>query len=617
MAELLDFVQDRENSEFYPTPDSLIRKMIDKVDWKTVESILEPSAGKGDILKAIARHIRHIDRDRSITDIDAIELDPNLRSILKYNFSEEAEDQLRDRRRGIADARGRCCEKEWSTHKYRYFDHKDSQYHYYPDDEQEQLESLDYEMKGFFSEGIHIVHDDFLTYTNYKKYNLIIMNPPFSKGDRHLLRAIKMQEGGGQIVCLLNAETLRNPFTCVRSNLEYELEKYGAEIEYIDNAFADAERKANVDVALVYINIPYKTHKKSIYERMAKAKEYKEPTADEAMELEVTDFIQMIVNRYKVEVESGIELIRTYQRMKPYLSVNINPADDKGYDKPLICLTDGDRHEMTVNRYVRSVRLKYWQALLSNRKFIGQLTEKLQREYRERVSSYANYDFSEFNIYTLLTEMQAQIKQGIEDEIEVMYDRLTEEHAYYPECQKNRHLYDGWKTNKAWKLDKKSIIPCYGIFDRWDGKPRTYEAISTLADIERVLNFFDGNMTADVNLADTLEYYFRQGVTKNIACKFFTVSFYKKGTVHITYTCPELIDRYNIYCAKNRKWLPPSYGKKQYADMTAEEQAVVDSFQGAEAYAKVLAKPDYYLAPPVTKANTLMLGVNDAEQRTA
>jgi hypothetical protein len=618
MAELLDFVQDKENNEFYPTPDALIRRMIDKVNWKTVETVLEPSAGKGDILKAVARHIRHIDRERSITDIDAIEIDPNLRSILKHNFSKEAEYALRDRRKRITDKRSHHSEKEWNTHKYRYFDSSDNQYHYYPDDEQAELTSIDFEQEGFFTEGIHVVHNDFLTYTNYKKYNLIIMNPPFSKGDRHLLKAIEMQESGGQIVCLLNAETIRNPFCMTRSSLVHKLEKYGAEIEYIKDAFVNAERRTGVEVALIYINIPFKTHKKSIYERMAKAREYEEPTAEQAMELEVTDFVQMVVNRYKVEVESGIELIRTYERMKPYLSSEINPEKGSVYNYSLINLCDDNNREMTINKYVRKVRYKYWKALLSNTKFVGRLTSKLQREYSERISEYADYDFSEFNIHTLRTEMNAQIKSGIESEIETMYDRLTMEHSYYSECSKNRYLYDGWKTNKAWKLDKKSILPCYGVFDSWSGKPRAYEAVSALADIERVLNFFDGSMTADVNLADTLERSFNSGITKNIQCKFFTLTFYKKGTVHITYTCPELIDRYNIYCAQNRKWLPPSYGKKKYADMTAEEQAVIDSFQGEQAYSKVMSKPDYYLAPLVTDTDVLLLDVNnDAEQRTA
>jgi hypothetical protein len=60
----------------------------------------------------------------------------------------------------------------------------------------------------------------------------------------------------------------------------------------------------------------------------------------------------------------------------------------------------------------------------------------------------------------------------------------------------------------------------------------------------------------------------------------------------------ELVERFNIYAARNRNWLPPNYGRTQYADMTAEEQQVIDSFQGAEEYAKVMARPDYYLAEP-------------------
>ena len=42
--------------QFYPTPETLVDKMIDKVDWSAVTSILEPSAGKGDILAGIQRY---------------------------------------------------------------------------------------------------------------------------------------------------------------------------------------------------------------------------------------------------------------------------------------------------------------------------------------------------------------------------------------------------------------------------------------------------------------------------------------------------------------------------------------------------------------------------------
>ena len=35
--------------QFYPTPNELLEKIFKDTDWRTVSSILEPSAGNGDI----------------------------------------------------------------------------------------------------------------------------------------------------------------------------------------------------------------------------------------------------------------------------------------------------------------------------------------------------------------------------------------------------------------------------------------------------------------------------------------------------------------------------------------------------------------------------------------
>lgn len=34
-----------DNKDFYPTPQNLIDKMLDGLDWKMIHTILEPSAG--------------------------------------------------------------------------------------------------------------------------------------------------------------------------------------------------------------------------------------------------------------------------------------------------------------------------------------------------------------------------------------------------------------------------------------------------------------------------------------------------------------------------------------------------------------------------------------------
>lgn len=609
--DIINYVENTENSEFFPTPAPLVEKMIDGIDWNYIQTILEPSAGKGDILKGIAKKVGDIGGDKS-PEIDCIEIDANLRQILKYNFSEEAEDAIRDKKKSIS-LKYEYVEQSWVSKKYCYINEKGEKI-VLPDSEQEILAHYDEELRGFFYDGIHVVHDDFLTYQAYKEYDLIIMNPPFSNGDKHLLKALDMQKHGGSIVCLLNAETIKNPYTETRKQLIKLLNKYNTSIEYIEDAFDKAERKTSVEIALIKVYIPPVDNEPSIFDKLAKANSYSEPSLEDSLELEVTDFIQAAINRYKVEIESGIELIRTYNRMKPYLMSSFDKEKDEG---SIISLLYTGEHsyssrEITVNKYVKSVRRKYWQALLTNKKFIGKLTSTLQKEYSKKVRSFADYDFSEFNIRILANEINCKIKSGIEDEILKMFDTLTEKYAYCPECTQNRYLYTGWKTNKAWKIGKKSILPCSGVFNKYSNNNSfglsSYDAYLILSDIERILNFFSGNMTAEVNLERQLRLNFDNGITKNIQCKFFDVTFYKKGTVHITYTCPELIDRFNIYAAQNRKWLPPSYGKKQYKDMTEEEKAVIDSFQGEEAYNKILALSDYYLASPtsgITQNNLL------------
>ena len=563
MSNILQYVQDEKTSEFYPTPAALAQKMIEGVEWSHIGSILEPSAGKGDLLRVIANAANGYSRyyDGSSLEVDCIEIDANLRQILKHNFSET---------------------------------------------EAKKHDHFSKERKGFFKNGINIVHDDFLQYSPFKEYDLIIMNPPFSNGDKHLLKALDIQKRGGSVICLLNAETIRNPYTETRKALAALLKKYGAEIEFIEDAFMQAERKTGVEIALIKVHIPRIQEESDIYNRMKEA-EGVDDLNPEVTDLEVTDFIKAITSRFNVEVKSGIELIRQYRALVPYMYSTLDENDH--YKQPILRLTDSsDRgyDSVSINSFLKKVRLKYWKALLSNPKFVGKLTSKLQQEYYEKVSSFANYDFSEFNIMTLSVEMNAQIKTGVEQEIITMFDTLTAEHSWYPQTQKNRHYSDGWATNKAHKIGKKVIIPCYGIYDAWDGLPRVYNAQKALADIERILNFLDGNMTAEVNLEQTLETNFKQGITKNVQLKYFQATFYKKGTVHLVFTCPELIERFNIYAAQQKAWLPPCYGKKTYKDMTSGEKAVIDSFQGENAYAGVMAKAGYYLVP-VTQNTMLML----------
>lgn len=527
--------------DFYPTPKNIIAKMLCDIDFTMIKSILEPSAGKGDIVEALKEKekIHSYGHNKYQFDVDCIENDHNLQHILK-------------------------------------------------------------------GKNFRVVYNDFLTYDTMKEYQLIVMNPPFSNGCKHLLKALEMQKkNGGAVVCLLNAETLKNPCTNDRLDLQRKLTEYNAKIEYIQDAFLDAERKTAVEIALVKVQLPDVHRESFILEGLRKAQEQKEITEEENTQLIDSDFFKAIVNQYQLEVEAGIKLIKEYYAMKPFILSEFGKDEETGetiqqggciLSLDIGSNRDAYHNKLSVNEYIREVRRKYWSALFKNKKFIGQLTNNLQRDFYNKVEELSNYDFSLYNIYQLKIDMQEKIVKGIEDTIIELFDELSNKYSYWDEASKNIHYYNGWKTNQSWIINKKVIIPLSAYNEFWGRyEPSDYKIVNKLQDMEKCFNYLDGGLTEAVDLEESLKFAEEYGETKNIQLKYFTVTFYKKGTCHITFNNEELLKKFNIFGSQHKGWLPPSYGKKSYKDMTFEEKAVVNEFEGEKEYSKVISNKEYYL----------------------
>lgn len=136
----------------------------------------------------------------------------------------------------------------------------------------------------------------------------------------------------------------------------------------------------------------------------------------------------------------------------------------------------------------------------------------------------------------------------------------------------NIHYYNGWASNSCYKINKKVIIPLSAyswVTNRLDCSDKFYEK---LKDIEHIFDYLDGNRTEATDLKKVLENAQKEGETKNIITKYFKISTFKKGTTHLTFLNDELLHKFNVFEANKRGWLPPSYGKRKYEDMTKEEK---------------------------------------------
>lgn len=538
------------NKNFYPTPAELIDKMLAGLDTDYIESILEPSAGKGDLADGYSK-LSELRRYRGYGynykgNIDCIEIEPELQATLK-------------------------------------------------------------------GKGYRVVHNDFLSYNTHKHYDLILMNPPFDKGDLHLLKALKMQENGGAIICLLNAETLKNPYSNPRKELIQKLEDYNAEIEYIENAFINAERRTDVEVALVKVLIPTKEFECNFLNELKQQEIYEDVYDDSCKELTrfvgENQYIESAVEQYNTEIKLGIKLIREYNAMKPYIKDKIKKEGENDNGSPILTLMIGseyssDKKVASINEYVKKVRYKYWEALFYNPKFTEKLTSNLVNQLWEKLDKLQDYDFSVWNIMTIQEELLKDTLKGVEQTILDLFEEFSHKYNWYDETSKNIHYYNGWKTNKGWKINKKVIIPL-NAFSNWSGKFYSYNVERKFNDIIKVFDYLDGGKTTDINIGQRLKYAEDMQQTSKIPLKYFNVTFYKKGTCHIEFLDLELLKKFNLFGSQKKGWLPPNYGKKRYSDMTVEEKEVVKEFSGSEEeYNKIYNKQDYYI---VNSNNLLMI----------
>ena len=542
-------------NDFYPTPSTLIDKLLSGIKVREVGSILEPSAGKGDICDHIKKQFDSWSVRKP--EIDCIEINPDLRHILKG--------------------------KEYN-----------------------------------------VIHDDFLTFETFKNYGLIVANFPFSDGEKHLAKALQLLErSGGVLRCIVNAETIRNPYTKTREAVNTKLSLLGADVEYLSGEFKNAERPTGVEIALIKLEVEKHQEPSIILDSLKQAEDVNEETQHES--LAQTGFMQPMVARFNLECRAGVKLINEYFSLKPYIMNQIprKDRDDKpyimnqiprkdrdDYSSPLIELRIKDGHDRTqaetINTYLQGVRFKYWSALINDPRFSRAYTSNVIKDLHQKLEELKQCDFSVFNIQELEREMQSKIADGVEAAILSLFDEMSRKYTWYSETEGNIHYFNGWASNKAHKINKKVILPING-FSSYSTKPKidTYGSIQEkLQDITKVFNYLSDVKTDVPRLVGSaIEFANNYQDFKNIDLQYFDVTFYKKGTCHIKFKDARLLEKFNIFGSQRKGWLPPAYGKKSYQDMTREEKEIVNEFQGRERYEEILKNSEYYLV----EVNQLLL----------
>ena len=485
--------------DFYPTPKELTYKLLNllpKQELYKIKYILEPSAGKGDLI---------------------------------LNFKQYYED---------------------NSYRSKDFDSR------FKIDVIEINEDLNKLLRG---KGCNVVWDDFLTFNPPRFYDLILSNVPFSNGVHHVLKQISLQERvGGKILTITNAETIKNPYSKERIELVQKLKEYNSTIQYEQNAFSEAERQTDVEVALIYIDIPMK-NKETMFEREFKREHVEMKNQSFNTLMPKMNKLQQLLFEYNICKESIIKLHEERLRVENLfnglgIETQLGITESKNLSSP----------PLSVNEHIAKITLNYWNKFIKETEFKSKLPSDLRNNFTYNMEKQEDIPFTIENIRYFYEELMKSIPQSYEKTVANVFNKLTREHCYTESAYNSNILhFNGWKSNCCYMIKPKGkvIVPFYNEY--------FYRMPDVLVDLNIIFNNISGrNENIDTEeVRNKIKNY-----EKEIKTFHFTFYSYKKGTIHIKFNNEEHLKQFNLIANIGNNALPPNFSTKKYSDMTEEEK---------------------------------------------
>lgn len=287
--------------------------------------------------------------------------------------------------------------------------------------------------------------------------NCIIANPPFSCADKHILHMWKIAPDGCEIVTLCNWETIDNDYSNRRSELNQIIKNYGYS-ENLGEVFSDAERKTNVKIGLIFLTKPIVSEENyDMYFDMYDEEE-KEGQAGLMQYNEVRNIVQRYVGALKM-----FESVKTAQNTLNSLIEPIRTSEHGIYFQAV----DKNRNDVTFDTFKSELQKSAWITVFRKLGAEKYMTASLKSFLNKFVEQQKNVPFTMSNIYKMIEMVIGTHGDRMSKVIVEVFDRITERHS------ENRYSHEGWKTNSEYIVNKKFILPAWGLTDtNFSGKCR-------------------------------------------------------------------------------------------------------------------------------------------------
>ena len=397
----------------------------------------------------------------------------------------------------------------------------------------EQLATIVASKARFLKHDFFKVSADEVSHVDY-----IIMNPPFSNADKHILHAWEVAPDGCEIIALCNYATLSNAHSMYRSQLRTLIHNYGHSTN-LGEVFRTAERTTDVEIGLVHLFKPVSTDSFD---------GYFDQEADEDEE----QFNGLIKhNSIREAVQRYVGACKLFDQVADNAVLMNSLVGEFGVINIAFSLKQ-DEKEASVASFKKELQKKAWLWVFNKMNMQKYLTESLKKEINVFVEKQQNVPFTMRNVYKMLHLIAGTHSSRMEKAMVEIFDKLT---MHYHE---NRYSVEGWKTNSHYLVNQKFILEYVAEHSITNGAPsiRYNGNALKMDDLCKALCYITGQFYND---RDTL-YGFFQGRSRRENDKtvyeykqwgtwyewqFFDVKLYKKGTLHAKFKDKKVWEMFN------------------------------------------------------------------------
>ena len=383
----------------------------------------------------------------------------------------------------------------------------------------------------------------------------IVMNPPFSADERHILHAWDIAPPGCEIVALANWNTISGYYRGLQLQLSKLIEAHGSS-EDLGECFSTAERPTRVAVGMVRLTKPGSRPGGDEFDGF-----FLGPDDIEAQSHGLIPYRRSrdIVNRY-------VEACRIFDEQVA-AGVRLRSVLDGFFGKDLGLQVTIEGEAVTRNRFRKDLQKSAWQHVFAEFLPQAMATSQLAKDINRFVEQQSRIPFTERNIYRMLQIVAGTQEQRVNRAVEEAIDSLTK---YTPE---NRYGVEGWATNSGYMLNQRFIRPFMAeLAYSGNGQVRlkTHGGCwDELQDLIKALCFITGRAIEEVRTPERIsENQYWPGDWHDWG--FFLFRPYKKGTVHFEFKDREVWAALNARYARIKGQVLP---EQQHKRRTARRQA--------------------------------------------